>query len=183
VPASKWTRAHFIYRGEHRVDRLDASFNLKRPFVPSNCIIYPILSSWWDAIWALRPAFSRLLHHQPDSNAKPEYIMGHSMQAVSILVRAAQSVFAVPLAVRIHERLVWSNRDRRTLLDKMSGVPLDPCCAPARPGIPLSELVVANALRQRLPEPLVNSAKTHCFAKIIAEGQDPDKFEMFRLDT
>ena len=61
----------------------------------------------------------KLLHQQSDSNTKPEYIMGHSMQAVSILVRAAQSVFAVPLAVRIHEGLVWSNRDRRTLLDKM----------------------------------------------------------------
>jgi hypothetical protein len=61
----------------------------------------------------------KLLHQQSDSNTKPEYIMGHSMQAVSLLVRAAQSVFAVPLAVRIHEGLVWSNRDRRTLLDKM----------------------------------------------------------------
>ncbi|WP_198399522.1 transposase, partial [Caballeronia calidae] len=61
----------------------------------------------------------KLLHQQSDSNTKPEYIMGHSMQAVSILVRAAQSVIAVPLAVRIHEGLVWSNRDRRTLLDKM----------------------------------------------------------------
>ena len=36
-----------------------------------------------------------------------------------MLVEAAQSVFAVPLAVRIHEGLVWSNRDQRTLLDKM----------------------------------------------------------------
>ncbi len=45
--------------------------------------------------------------------------MGHSLQAVSVLVQAAQSVFAVPLAVRIHEGLVWSNRDSRTLLDKM----------------------------------------------------------------
>jgi hypothetical protein len=61
----------------------------------------------------------KLLHQQSDSNTKPAYIMGHSMQAVSMLVRAAQSVFAVPLAVRIHEGLVWSNRDRRTLLDKM----------------------------------------------------------------
>jgi DDE superfamily endonuclease len=61
----------------------------------------------------------KLLHQQSDSNTKPQYIMGHSMQAVSILVRAAHSVFAVPLAVRIHEGLVWSNRDRRTLLDKM----------------------------------------------------------------
>ena len=38
---------------------------------------------------------------------------------MSLLVQAASSCFAVPLAVRIHEGLVWSNRDRRTLLDKM----------------------------------------------------------------
>ena len=61
----------------------------------------------------------KLLHQQSDSNTKPEYIMGHSLQAVSLLVQAAQSVFAVPLAARIHEGLVWSNRDQRTLLDKM----------------------------------------------------------------
>ena len=61
----------------------------------------------------------KLLHQQCESNTKPEYIMGHSLQALSILVPAAQSVFAVPLAARIHEGLVWSNRDRRTLLDKM----------------------------------------------------------------
>jgi len=60
----------------------------------------------------------KLLHQQSGSN-KAEYIMGHSLQAVSVLVTAAHSVFAVPLAVRIHEGLVWSNRDRRTLLDKM----------------------------------------------------------------
>jgi RNA-directed DNA polymerase len=34
-------------------------------------------------------------------------------------VHAASSLFAVPLAIGIHEGLVWSNRDRRTLLDKM----------------------------------------------------------------
>jgi hypothetical protein len=45
--------------------------------------------------------------------------MGHSLQVVSVLVQAASSVFAVPLAMRIHEGLVWSNRDKRTLLDKM----------------------------------------------------------------
>lgn len=60
----------------------------------------------------------KLLHQQAECN-KPEYIMGHSLQAVSILMHAAKSVFAVPLAMRIHEGLVWSNRDRRTLLDKM----------------------------------------------------------------
>jgi hypothetical protein len=61
----------------------------------------------------------KLLHQQSESNTKPEYIMGHSLQAVSVLVEAAQSVFAIPIAARIHEGLVWSNRDRRTLLDKM----------------------------------------------------------------
>jgi len=61
----------------------------------------------------------KLLHQRSESNTKPEYIMGHSLQAVSLLVEAAASVVAVPLAVRIHEGLVWSNRDRRTLLDKM----------------------------------------------------------------
>jgi hypothetical protein len=38
------------------------------------------------------------MHQQSESNTKPEYIMGHSLQAVSLLVHAAQSVFAVPLA-------------------------------------------------------------------------------------
>ncbi len=59
---------------------------------------------------------------QSESNTKPEYIMGHSLQAVGLLVHAAHSVFCVPLAARIHEGLVWSNRDRRTLLDKMLGL-------------------------------------------------------------
>jgi DDE superfamily endonuclease len=61
----------------------------------------------------------KLLHQQSDASTKPEFIMGHSIQAVSLLVQAASSFFAVPLAARIHEGLVWSNRDRRTLLDKM----------------------------------------------------------------
>jgi hypothetical protein len=64
----------------------------------------------------------KLLHQQSESNNKAEYIMGHSLQAVSVLVQAANSVLAVPLAMRIHEGLVWSNRDRRTLLDKMLGL-------------------------------------------------------------
>jgi len=34
-------------------------------------------------------------------------------------MRAASSVFAVPLVCRIHEGVVFSNRDKRTLLDKM----------------------------------------------------------------
>jgi hypothetical protein len=62
----------------------------------------------------------KLLHQQSENKA--EYIRGHSLQAVSVLVQAVNSVLAVPLLMRIHEGLVWSNRDRRTLLDKMLGL-------------------------------------------------------------
>jgi hypothetical protein len=61
----------------------------------------------------------KLLHQQSNCSTKPEYIMGHSLQAVALLVHAASTCFAVPLTMRIHEGLIWSNRDKRTLLDKM----------------------------------------------------------------
>jgi len=64
------------------------------------------------------PAVKKL-HQQSDSNTKPEYIFGHSCQAVAVLAQALSSVFAIPLACRIHEGVVFSNRDKRTLLDKM----------------------------------------------------------------
>jgi len=59
------------------------------------------------------------LHQESESNTKPEYIFGHSCQAVAVLTRALSTVFALPLAARIHEGVVFSNRDKRTLLDKM----------------------------------------------------------------
>jgi hypothetical protein len=59
------------------------------------------------------------VHQQSESNAKPEYIFGHSCQAVAVLTQALATIFALPLACRIHEGVVFSNRDKRTLLDKM----------------------------------------------------------------
>lgn len=60
------------------------------------------------------------LHQQSACNSKPEYIMGHSLQALSLLVHGPTGqVAAVPLTSRIHEGLVFSNRDPRTLLDKL----------------------------------------------------------------
>jgi hypothetical protein len=59
------------------------------------------------------------LHQESESNNKAEYILGHSCQAVAVLTQALFSVFALPLACRIHEGTVFSNRDQRTLLDKM----------------------------------------------------------------
>ena len=62
----------------------------------------------------------KLLHQESQNNTKPEYIMGHSFQAISLLVHSAGGqVAAVPLTSRIHEGLVFSNRDPKTLLDKL----------------------------------------------------------------
>ena len=68
------------------------------------------------------PAVKRL-HQESGNNSKSPFIMGHSFQALSLLVSAPEGlVAAVPLASRIHEGVVWSNRDARTLLDKMAAL-------------------------------------------------------------
>lgn len=66
------------------------------------------------------PAVKKL-HQESGNNSKSPFIMGHSFQAISLLVTAPKGlVAAVPLVSRIHEGLVWSNRDSRTLLDKLA---------------------------------------------------------------
>ena len=62
----------------------------------------------------------KLLHQESQSNSKPEYIMGHSIQAVSVLAGSEAHARAVPLAARIHEGIVRSNRCTKTLLDKLT---------------------------------------------------------------
>ena len=61
----------------------------------------------------------KLLHQESDSNTKPEYIMGHSCQAVSLVVGAGISAFAVPLEAKAHRQdgLARENdRDRSAVL-------------------------------------------------------------------
>jgi hypothetical protein len=45
--------------------------------------------------------------------------MGHSCQAIGVLAKAGKTVFCIPLVSRIHEGIVESNRDKRTLMDKL----------------------------------------------------------------
>lgn len=65
------------------------------------------------------------LHQESAGNTKPTFIMGHSCQAVALLVQVLGGCLAVPLACRIHEGIVFSNRWRRTLLDKLVGLLFD----------------------------------------------------------
>lgn len=60
------------------------------------------------------------LHQESEDNSKPAFIMGHSFQAIGMLINSPLGkLFCVPLASRIHEGLVWSNADKRSLLDKL----------------------------------------------------------------
>jgi hypothetical protein len=62
----------------------------------------------------------KILHQESESNTKPTYIFGHSCQAIAVLAGTMASMFAVPLTCRIHEGVTFSNRDKRTLVDKMA---------------------------------------------------------------
>lgn len=64
------------------------------------------------------PAVKKL-HQESTNNNKSEFIYGHSCQAIALLVGSAQSFFALPLTCRIHEGVVFSNRQTKSLLDKM----------------------------------------------------------------
>lgn len=59
------------------------------------------------------------LHQESESNTKPEYIYGHSCQAVALAVKAGGSVFSLPLVCRIHEGVIFEKNERFSLLDKL----------------------------------------------------------------
>jgi hypothetical protein len=90
------------------------------------------------------PAVKKL-HQESADNSKPEFIFGHSFQAVSLLAKGALGQpFAVPLMSRIHEGLVFSNRDKRTLLDKLVAMFLDIVTAPQAPAILVADAYYAS---------------------------------------
>ena len=60
------------------------------------------------------------LHQSSENNSKAQYIMGHSLQAISQLAKSPTGhVAAVPLIARIHEGLKYSPDSTRSLLDKL----------------------------------------------------------------
>ena len=66
------------------------------------------------------PAVKKL-HQSSQNNSKASYIFGQSLQGLGLLARGPLGhLCCVPLTSRIHEGVVFSNRDRRTLLDKFA---------------------------------------------------------------
>ena len=65
------------------------------------------------------PAVKKLFQESAN-NSKAPFIFGHSCQVVALLVTGPLGrLLAVPLASRIHEGLVFTNRDTQSLLDKL----------------------------------------------------------------
>lgn len=61
------------------------------------------------------------LHQSSENNSKAPYLMGHSFQALAVLVRSAKGhVAAIPLVSRIHEGVIWFPGDCRSLLNKLA---------------------------------------------------------------
>lgn len=113
------------------------------------------------------------LHQESESNTKPSFIMGHSYQALSVLVTAASTVFSVPLDIKIHEGLIFSNRDKRTLLDKLLGLLsslqlAEPCYLVADAYYSNGKMV-KGALKQG--HHLITRAKSNCVAREGAPKQ------------
>lgn len=65
----------------------------------------------------------KLMHQQSQSNAKAEFIMGHFIQAVSLLVHTPLgNIAAIPLVARIHDGLVYSNRCTQTVISRLAAL-------------------------------------------------------------
>jgi len=85
------------------------------------------------------------LHQESNNNSKPAYIMGHSFQAISLLVKGlAGQRFAVPVQSRICEGVVFSNRDCRTLLDKLVVMFLETTSVAGRPSLLVADAYYAS---------------------------------------
>ncbi len=94
----------------------------------------------------------KLLHQESESNSKPLYIMGHSFQVFGVLCCVGNYYFCVPVCARIHEGIVRSNRDKRTLIDKANEMLASVCAE--RQFVLLADAYYANgkmirALRKR----------------------------------
>ncbi len=98
------------------------------------------------------PAVKKL-HQESGNNNKPEFIFGHSFQAVALLAKGPLGQpFAVPLSSRIHEGLVFSNRDKRTLLDKLVALFLEIVAVPDTSAILVADAYYAS---RKIIQPLL----------------------------
>jgi hypothetical protein len=96
----------------------------------------------------------KCLYQESSNNSKPEYIMGHSCQVLSLLVNSVTGqVFSVPLLSRICEGLIWNrSRNRKSLLDKLVDMFLEVTRIAAVPALLVADAYYAS---RKVIEPLL----------------------------
>lgn len=62
------------------------------------------------------------LHSDSQNNSKPTFFMGHSFQAVSLLVKTGSHLLSIPLFARIQEGLVWPDQAKSSLPSKLAAL-------------------------------------------------------------
>jgi hypothetical protein len=65
----------------------------------------------------------KLMHQESQNNSKAEYIMGHFLQAISLVVISPlDKIAAIPIIARIHDGIVYSNRSQQTVINRFAGL-------------------------------------------------------------
>jgi len=128
------------------------------------------------------PAVKKL-HQGSNDNTKPNYIWGHSFQAIALLVKSkVGSIFAIPIISRIHEGLVFSNRDKRTLIDKMIEMFLAVMAAVDAPALLVADAYYSNrkVIKALVPKNihvitrLRSTSVAWLSAKVVKKRDDPE---------
>jgi hypothetical protein len=107
----------------------------------------------------------RIHHQQSKNNSKPAYIMGHYFQQACILACAAGQYVAIPLTARIHNGLVWNNRKRPTLLDKLKDMILH-----LEWKLPITVVADAYYAAGKIADPLLKAGH-HLVTRIRSNGK------------
>jgi len=65
----------------------------------------------------------KLMHQESQNNSKAEFIMGHFLQAISlVVVSPLGKIAAIPIVARIHDGIVYSNRSQKTVINRFAGL-------------------------------------------------------------
>ena len=87
----------------------------------------------------------KLMHQSSQSNSKAEYINGHYLQVLSLAVNTrAGNIAAVPLIARIHDGVIFSNRTKKTVINRFGGIVKDASDAAETPAIVVADSYYAN---------------------------------------
>lgn len=88
----------------------------------------------------------KLMHQESQSNSKAEYIMGHFLQALSLVVSSPQqNLAAIPLVARVHDGLVFTNSSKQTVITRFADLIQKICEYAGYPAIVVADAYYASS--------------------------------------